>query len=253
MGFSAYSDTTDQEGHDTHVAGTAASSIYGVASNANLIGVKVLGADGGGTTEDCLDGIDYVIATHEVRRVQPGFVGSVMSMSWNVEAQYAATVLSAVSAAVDRGIHASSAAGNQGENACSQAPAAIGGNVTGAITVGSIGPSGAISSFSNTGPCVDIYAPGEDVLSSYIGSPGATQVMSGTSMSTPHVTGIIAYLMASNRYLAGNPSALKARLKAMAASNVVYGPTVPGDLRLLLSNGVRTPGKRQVARHSMKY
>ena len=75
----------DEDGHGTHCAGTAAGSTFGVASGANVIAVKVLGADGSGESSDTLAGMDWIIEQHQSRKDDPGFVGSIMSMSWGLD------------------------------------------------------------------------------------------------------------------------------------------------------------------------
>ena len=82
MGFAFDGNETDGDGHGTHVSGTAAGNIVGVASGANLVGIKVLGADGSGSSTDTIAGIDQVIQMHDARKSETGFVGSIMSMSW---------------------------------------------------------------------------------------------------------------------------------------------------------------------------
>lgn len=240
-GFSYTPDTSDGDGHGTHVAGTAAGTSFGVASNANLVGVKVLGADGSGTSSDTVAGLDYVVQAHDARRGQPGFVGSLINMSWGL-GDTSASINAAITAAVAQGIHVAVAAGNDAKDACAATPAQLGGPRSDAVvTVGSVGEDNAISKFSNTGTCVDVYAPGEDVVSAWKDSPNEVNTLSGTSMATPHVTGVMAYLMAGDAGLAADPKALKSRLVGMALQGVVGGNSVNGGAKVLLNNGVTDP------------
>lgn len=75
----------DQDGHGTHCAGTAAGSTFGVASGANVIAVKVLGADGSGNSSDTVAGMTWILEQHLERQNDPGFVGSIMSMSLGLD------------------------------------------------------------------------------------------------------------------------------------------------------------------------
>ena len=236
---------SDQDGHGTHVSGTAAGYPFGIASSANLIGVKVLGSDGSGYTSDTIKGLDYVVSTHDANRVNPGFVGSIASMSWGLSSR-STSVEQAIDAAVSAGIHVSVAAGNQGGDACTGAPASTGGkgfDGTGgkAVAVGSINSNDQISTFSNSGQCVDVYAPGENVISSWIGSSTEVNILSGTSMACPHVTGLMAYLMAQNDALAKSPASMKQYLATTSLSGLLspQKSLTSGDLGLLINNGFK--------------
>nr|POF26337.1 subtilisin-like protease 2 [Quercus suber] len=211
----------DDVGHGTHVSGIAAGNVFGVASNANIIGVKALGPDGGWSS-NVVAAIDVVLLNHAQRQSQSDFLGSVMSISLNT-GEGASVITAAVSAAVSAGIHACVAAGNSATDACTTIPASSGGTHGPAITVGSVDSDDSISIFSNYGDCVDVYAPGSGITSAWIGSPDANNTIAGTSMAAPHVTGIIAYAM-SNRTLAESPSLMKQWIR-MTASEMMNGTT----------------------------
>ncbi|CAK3889807.1 Alkaline protease 2 [Lecanosticta acicola] len=208
--------TEDKDGHGTHVAGTAAGAILGIASNANIYGVKALDADGGGWSSNVVAGIDYVLQRHDARRAAgANFTGSVMSMSLATTSPVTA-ITQAVNAAVEAGIHACIAAGNSNTDACSSSPASTGGTNGRAITVGAIDMNTQRASFSNYGSCVDLYAPGVGVVSSWIGGQNMINILDGTSMATPHVTGIVAYAMSNNSTLAQNPGLMKEWIRMVA-------------------------------------
>lgn len=237
QGFTATGSAVDGDGHGTHVAGTAGGAKFGVAQGANIIAVKVLGDDGSGSSSNTIKGMDWVIQQHEKRKTQPGFVGSIMSMSWGLQGT-ANSVDEVIAGASEAGIHVSVAAGNDGIDACGSTPAHLGGTNSNVVTVGSINIKNTVSSFSNIGKCVDIYAPGEQILSAWSTGDNIINFLSGTSMACPHTTGVMAYLMAQDAAgLGQNPAALKAKLIATARTAKVAG-NLGGSANLLLSNGV---------------
>lgn len=162
MAWSYDGNMTDLDGHGTHVSGTAAGDILGIASDANVFGIKVLAADGGGWSSNVVAGIDYAVQRHDSRKAndtgmaletalplnvangKTGFLGSVMSLSLASKSPVTA-IDSAVSAAVQAGIHTCVAAGNTASDACQSSPAASGGTAGPAITIGSIGMTAEVS------------------------------------------------------------------------------------------------------------
>ncbi len=193
----------DCNGHGTHVAGTIGSKTYGVAKNAKLFAVRVLDCQGSGNYSDVISGIEWVAANH----LSP----AVANMSLGGGASQA--IDDAVASAVQSGVTFAVAAGNDGSDACQSSPA----RAPSAITVGATDSSDSRSSFSNTGPCVTLFAPGENITSLWIDSNSATNTISGTSMATPHVTGVAAL------YLAQNPSATPAQVKAALVAGSING------------------------------
>lgn len=215
FGWSYSNITTDDFGHGTHVSASAAGLWLGPAPAANVIAVKVLDSNGTGTTAHVVAGIDYIVRMHDAERSASAgnFTGSIMNMSLGTP--LSDTLNTVVGRAMASGIHAVVAAGNDGGDACQHSPSALGGTNSSVVTVGSVGFTGVVSSFSNVGTCVDIYAPGEGVFSAWIASNSSTKVMSGTSMATPHVAGVMAYWMSKNQTLAGDPALLKAAILGM--------------------------------------
>ncbi|MFB7374332.1 S8 family peptidase [Streptomyces sp. NPDC056222] len=198
---------TDCHGHGTHVAGTVGGASYGVAKGVKLVGVKVVNCAGGTTTTAIAAGIDWVARN----AVKP----AVANMSLKYPSPAVAT---AVRNSVASGIVNVAAAGNDyGYDACNVIPA----NVPEAITVGSTTRSDVKSDFSNIGPCIDIFAPGSDIVSAGFTSNTASATMSGTSMAAPHVTGAAALYLSANR--TATPAQVEAALKNNATKGKVTG------------------------------
>jgi len=219
--FGPYADA-DGNGHGTHCAGTAAGIRYGVAKAASIIAVKVLSDGGSGSFSDIVSGLNFVINS-----AQASGRPSIVSMS--LGGGISTTLDNAVASCTNAGIHVAVAAGNSNTDASSTSPArAPSANTIGASTI-----ADARASFSNFGSVVDLFAPGETVTSAWIGSTTATNTISGTSMATPHVAGLIAYFIA----LQGNltPAAMSTKLKSLSTMGVLSG--IPaGTLNDLASN-----------------
>ncbi|MFK8011292.1 MAG: S8 family serine peptidase [Marinicellaceae bacterium] len=221
-GFTAINDgngSNDCNGHGTHVAGTVGSSTYGVAKNVNIVAVRVLDCAGSGSNSGVLAGIDWVKDNH----VKP----AVANMSLGGGSSTALD--NAVNAAVAAGVTMVVAAGNENQNACNVSPA----RAANAITVGSTTSSDRRSSFSNYGSCLDIYAPGSSITSTWYTGNSSTNTISGTSMAAPHVAGVAAL------YLDDNPNASPAQVQA-AIENASIANKVSdartGSPNLLLNN-----------------
>jgi len=159
----------DDEGHGTHCAGTIASKDFGVAKAANVIAVKVLSADGSGATSDIVSGIQFAMQSAAASG-KPSVIS--MSLGGGVS-----TALDrAVTAATAAGVHVVVAAGNEAADANTSSPA----RAPAVITVGASTINDTIASFSNFGAGVDIFAPGQAVISTFIGSTTARQILSGS-------------------------------------------------------------------------
>ena len=156
----------DCDGHGTHVAGTAGGTRYGVAKGVKLFAIKVLGCDGFGFVSDIIDGLEYIGREAAKPAVVNMSLGGGKSLAENM----------AVDNLVAMGIPVVVAAGNDGEDiACDESPS----SAVGAISVGSTNKNDNMSGFSNYGPCVDMFAPGSNIKSAYIGSPTATATLDG--------------------------------------------------------------------------
>ncbi|MBN6530069.1 S8 family peptidase [Acinetobacter pittii] len=211
-GYTAISDgngTNDCHGHGTHVAGTVGGSTYGVAKNVSLVPIRILGCDGSGASSNVIAGLDWILKN--------GKKPAVVNMSLGGEAN--ASLDSAVENLFNNGYVMVVAAGNSNTDACSSSPA----RVSKAITVAATDNTDTRASYSNYGSCVDIFAPGSQINSSWIGSNTATKVLNGTSMATPHVVGVVAEMLQSTP--TATPQTISTNLLNQASSNVVKNPS----------------------------
>jgi subtilisin family serine protease len=180
----------DCNGHGTHVGATIGGRSYGVAKAVSLVGVRVLGCGGSGTTSGVIAGVDWVTGDHDAGEL------AVANMSLGGAASTALDL--AVKNSIADGVTYSIAAGNSKRDACRESPA----RVPEALTVGATDRTDRIASFSNIGSCLDLFAPGVGITSAWYTGDAAANTISGTSMSAPHVAGAAAL------YLAGAASAI---------------------------------------------
>lgn len=223
-GFTAINDglgTNDGNGHGTHVSGTVGGSTYGVAKNVTLVAVRVLDSAGNGTDSGVISGVDFVTSNHLAG--QPAVAN--MSLGGGISS----ALDTAVNNAINDGVTFAVAAGNETQDACNVSPA----RVANAITVGSTTTTDARSSFSNFGTCLDIFAPGSSITSSWNTSDTATNTISGTSMATPHVTGVAALFLETNP--TATPAQVAAAIINSSTPNKVTGAGTGSPNRLLYS------------------
>ncbi|OBT44512.1 hypothetical protein VE00_04862 [Pseudogymnoascus sp. WSF 3629] len=233
----------DGNGHGTHCSGTIAGKKYGVAKKAHVYGVKVLGSNGSGTMSDVIKGVEFAAESH-IKNVKEakagkrkGFKGSTANMSLGGGKH--AALDAAVNGAVKAGIHFAVAAGNDNADSCNYSPAAA--NL--AVTVGASTLTDTRAYFSNYGKCNDIFAPGLNILSTWIGSKYAVNTISGTSMASPHIAGLLAYYLslqpaADSAYAVAEitPKQLKDNLLSIATVGAL-GEVPSSTQNLLAWNG----------------
>jgi subtilisin family serine protease len=218
LDYTAISDgygADDCHGHGTHVAGTVGGATYGVAKAVRLHSVRVLDCNNRGSWSGIIAGVDWVTANH----VKP----AVANMSLGGGANQATD--DAVRRSITAGVTYVIAAMNENVDACNTSPA----RTPQALTVGATTTSDSRASYSNYGSCLDLFAPGSNITSASRLSNTGTEVMSGTSMATPHVAGVAAL------YLTLNPSATPTQVATALLDN-----TTPGKV---LSAGAGSPNR----------
>ncbi|KAG8728722.1 subtilisin-like serine protease [Ceratobasidium sp. 428] len=193
-------------------AATAVGNTYGVATSAKVIAVKVLSDGGSGAYSDIIAGVNWVVSSAKASG-RP----SIATLSLGGSANSALD--NAIVSATNSGVHFTIAAGNSNVDAANTSPA----RVAAANTIGAVDSSNRKASFSNYGAVVDVWALGVNVLSAWIGSPSATNTISGTSMATPFVAGVLA--LAIGDYGNKTPAQLSADLKSHAQAVVTGAPS----------------------------
>ncbi|KAF9170883.1 subtilisin-like serine protease [Mortierella sp. AD011] len=219
--FISDSEDTDENGHGTHVSGTIGGTTYGIAKKVNIVGVKVLNASGSGSTSGVIAGMDWVAANAVAGK-------SVVNMSLGGSSSTALN--SAAARLYAANIPLIVAAGNDADDACDGSPS----GADNTFTVAASDKTDAPAYFTSYGSCVEIFAPGVSIVSSYIGSTTAVKTLSGTSMATPHVVGVAALFLSSNTL--NTAQALFDKLTSTASSGKITG-TLNGSPNLLVYNG----------------
>ncbi|HYH78307.1 MAG TPA: S8 family peptidase [Longimicrobium sp.] len=222
----------DCGGHGTHVAGILGADTFGVAKQVNLIAVRVFKCPGGiDSTSIAIRGVEWVTAN----RVLP----AVANLSFTTTVASSA-MDQAVRNLYNSGVTVIAAAGQtnyllpNGEDACAKSPARVPEAIT--VSASNNNDSRVISNggiTANYGTCVDLFAPGHNIKSTWINS--GTKTATGTSLATPHVAGYAA------RYLAGNSTASPATVSSyiLAWGNPVITNAGPSTTTKLLHTGGR--------------
>ncbi|EXL58595.1 hypothetical protein FOCG_02100 [Fusarium oxysporum f. sp. radicis-lycopersici 26381] len=229
----------DANGHGTHIAGTIGSKTYGVAKKTQLFAVKVLNEYTAGQTSGILAGMDFIVEDAATRKCPKGIVVNMSvsvasSPAINATARYIVKSGLAIGQAfctenlvVKSGYFLAVAAGNNDTDASRVSPS----NEPMACTVGATAQNDTRASFSNYGVSVDVFAPGVDIKSTWI--KGGVKLESDTSVATPHVTGLAAYLLGFKDIKA---SELCNLIASMSLKDVMKG--IPENtVNLLIQNG----------------
>jgi subtilisin family serine protease len=217
----------DCNGHGTHVAGTVGGKDYGVADGVRLVAVRVLDCNGSGSTSGVIAGIDWVTGNHVAG--QP----AVANMSLGGGASTALDT--AVRNSIADGVAYAIAAGNGNaagiaQNACNSSPA----RVSTAMTVSATDSTDRKASWANYGSCVDWFAPGVSITSSWNTSDTATNTISGTSMATPHTAGVAALYLQT--HTTATPQQVRDALFNNATPGIVVSAGSGSPNRLLFEN-----------------
>lgn len=226
----------DGNGHGTHCSGTIAGKKYGVAKKANVYAVKVLRSNGSGSMQDVVKGVEWAADAHtqKVKKGKKGFKGSAANMS--LGGGKSPALDRAVNGAVAAGIHFAVAAGNDNADSCNYSPAAA----ENAITVGASALDDSRAYFSNYGKCNDIFAPGLSIISTWIGSKYGVNTISGTSMASPHIAGLLAYYLslqpsADSAYAVADITPKKMKENILSIATVGALTDVPADTKNILA------------------
>ncbi|KAK6330375.1 hypothetical protein TWF696_003471 [Orbilia brochopaga] len=227
----------DGDGHGTHVAGTVGSLTFGVAKNVTIFGCKVLDDRGGGSDAGIAAGIDAALTSHNARKSNPGFRGSIINLSLG-SPEPSQAIFAVLQRAVAADMHVTIAPGNDNKDACRDFPAGFNRQLPSLFSVGATDIDDIRATFSDNGPCVDIHAPGVGIVST--AADGRIQALEGTSMATPAVAGVIAAELSRRPELALDPLGVKTLILARAQRGVIKvksGDTAPDGGRVLLNTG----------------
>ncbi len=218
----------DNNGHGTHVAGTIGGATYGIARNVQLYAVKVC------PTNSCSNsaiacGIDYVTGQKQANPSIP------MVANMSLGGPVSSAQNTAVQGSINAGVFYAVSAGNDNTDACNQSPASS----PNAFTVAASTINDARWSSSNFGACVDLFAPGEGITSTWNTSNTATNVLNGTSMASPHVAGAAALILHQNP--SWSPYQVTSVLAVRSSANKITSPGAGSPNRLLYTLAVPPP------------
>ena len=228
----APSDVSDTNGHGTFVSSLAAGATYGVAKQANIVALRIYGANNSGPLSYALAALEHVAAQLDVspRRA------SVVSCSWG--GTYSDILNNAVNTVSRAGGVVVVAAGNEAADACAESPA----SAREALTVAASTSSDAFATFSNFGSCVDLIAPGAACIGASSSSDTGAVEMTGTSMATPLVSGAAAVFL--SQFRGASSTEVRAALVCSATTGRVGAPAGTTNALLYVPPGGFPTGGR---------
>jgi hypothetical protein len=228
-GYSVFVNTVGSEdcnGHGTGVAGVIGADTYGTAKGVTLIPVRVLNCTGGGSTANVLAGVEWIIDDHvDTKPAVANFsLGGSFSLALN----------NAMVSLMEDNVSVVIAAGNYNRDACSYSPA----SEPLAITVGGINQADGKEPSSNFGSCIDVFAPGTDIVSTWITSNTSLRSVSGTSIAAPFVSGVVVMMLDENNFL--TPAEVHEQVVATATNTPISSAGAGSPTRILF-NGYGVP------------
>lgn len=231
-GANSDNSSTPSLGHGSHVAGTIGAVTWGIAKKASIGSVQLVNSEGKATMGNIVRGINFAVKEHKRKMGarEKGYKGTTVNISFIGGNSTAVTA--ATKAAFNAGVLIAVAAGNDQTDACSLSPA----NSPHVITVGATNKTDHIMWLTNYGSCVDIFAPGQDIRS--VNKDGGLELLTGTSMASPHVTGILAYYLSlypeigSEFATVVTPTELRRRVLELSTRDAVKNlpPNTPNKL-----------------------
>ncbi|XP_062857379.1 proprotein convertase subtilisin/kexin type 9 [Trichomycterus rosablanca] len=229
-GIRNHRQASECESHGTHIAGVVSGQDSGVARGVSINTVRVLNCQGKGTVSSALAGLEYIRASLQVQPIIPvivllPFVGG-----------FSRTLNTACREMVQSGVVIIAAAGNYQDDACLYSPA----SEPEVITVGATNAADQLLSLGNTGTnlgrCVNLFAPGKDIISASSDCPTCFTTKSGTSQAAALVAGIAAVLLNEKPSL--SPAEVLQLLNYHSVQRVINPSLLPAEYRLTTPNVV---------------
>lgn len=202
---STFENGIDDHGHGSHISGIIAGANVGIARNADITCIKAFDKHGNGAATDTISAVEYVIE----QKFANSSVPFVVNLSYSALTGTSISPLDEmVHAASSRGIVFVVSAGNAAVNSCLFSPS----KAEQALTVAASTKKDNVETDSNIGPCVELIAPGHQIVSAGIDSNSDYEAMNGTSMATPHIVGLSALVLAENPWMQAEPRQVRDRL-----------------------------------------